>query len=82
MLLRLGFNIGDEHRSMMRSGYAAIRTVDKVRGELTFDALLNVLIVAAVEGDQLFEYEPPCSRCECRRCQRERSTQRHGEDKT
>jgi hypothetical protein len=72
-LVCLGYSLGSDYASVLRPGYAAIRQVDRGSGELTFDALLNTLVTAACEGDYVFEYEPPCTRCECRRCQRDRA---------
>lgn len=73
------FRVGDElafgpSPTSLRAGFAIVRSVD---GDiLTFDHPLNVMVPAVSSRDLVFEYERPCTRCECIRCRRERVERR------
>ena len=53
-----------------RVGYATIERVDDYTGEVHFAAMLNCSVCAVAEGDEIYEYEQPCTRCRCKRCAR------------
>lgn len=59
--------------AVFRPGSATVQAIDKMSGEVTFEMALNCIIPGAAEGDAVFEEEPPCTRCECKRCQRDRA---------
>lgn len=51
-----------------RVGTATVEFVDYVNGDLHFASSLNCSVVAVIEGDEIHEYEVPCTRCRCKRC--------------
>jgi hypothetical protein len=51
-----------------RPGYATVERVDDHTGEVHFTSMLNCSIPAIAEGDEIYEYEQPCTRCRCKRC--------------
>lgn len=52
-----------------RAGFARVEHVSDSHGTtLYFDDRLNILVPTVCEGDLIYEYEIPCSRCQCKRC--------------
>lgn len=51
-----------------RVGYATVQGVDYATGELHFEMPLNCSVVTIASGDEIREYETPCTRCRCKRC--------------
>jgi hypothetical protein len=51
-----------------RVGTATVERVDQTSGEVHFTSRLNCIVPAIAEGDEIHEYEIPCTRCRCKRC--------------
>lgn len=72
---------GSKFGEMMRSGTARIAHVDPTDDIVAFDAALHCLVPAICEGDYVFAWETPCTRCKCKECERVWSTLVQGDPK-
>jgi hypothetical protein len=60
----LQFTCGDN----VRYGHAEVFGVNREHAELSFRFALNAQVPAVAMGDSIYEYERPCARCRCKRC--------------
>lgn len=51
-----------------RAGHVAVVAVDTETGSLSFPCPLHVFVPAVAYGDDILEYEIPCTRCRCKAC--------------
>jgi hypothetical protein len=65
-----GMNIRFAGGTCERHGYAPISFVRADDGELGFELPINTLVPMIVMGDDIYEYETPCTKCRCKSCLR------------
>lgn len=72
-LFKPGMGIEFFNGEIVRTGVAWIEEVYPEEGTLLLCTSLNCIVPAVCQGDSIREYEIPCTRCRCKRCEGQRS---------